>query len=233
MKRSLEVSNFLEEISSLSILLFSSISLHWLPREAFLSLLAILWNSAFRWINLSFSPWPFATLFSQLFVRIPQTTIFPFCISFSWGWNQPYIYVHPFFGFLSHLSHHRALSGAPCVSSLVSPVTCFTYSCLAAKLCPALCNSMDYIPPGSLVRGISQARILEWVAISFSRGSSQPRDQTHISCINRKIPYCGATREPHFAHSRVYMSIPISPWYPHLVSPLQAMPQILPSVTSL
>ena len=37
-------------------------------------------------------------------------------------------------------------------------------------------------PPGSFVHGISQAGILEWVAVSFSRGSSQPRDQTHISC---------------------------------------------------
>ena len=42
---------------------------------------------------------------------------------------------------------------------------------------------MDWSPPGSSVHGISQARILEWVAISFSRGSSQIRDQTHIFCI--------------------------------------------------
>ena len=40
-------------------------------------------------------------------------------------------------------------------------------------------------PPGSSVWRIFQARILEWIAISFSRGSSQPRDQTHISCIGR------------------------------------------------
>ena len=44
---------------------------------------------------------------------------------------------------------------------------------------------MDYSPPGFSVHGFSQARILEWVAISFSRGSSQPQDQTHISCIGR------------------------------------------------
>ena len=42
---------------------------------------------------------------------------------------------------------------------------------------------MDCSPPGSSVHGISQARILEWVAISFSRGSSWPRDQTHVFCI--------------------------------------------------
>ena len=42
---------------------------------------------------------------------------------------------------------------------------------------------MDYSPPGFTVHGILQARILEWVAISFSRGSSWPRDQTWVSCI--------------------------------------------------
>ena len=42
---------------------------------------------------------------------------------------------------------------------------------------------MDYILPGSSVHGISQARILECVAISLSRGSSQRKDQTHVSCI--------------------------------------------------
>ena len=45
------------------------------------------------------------------------------------------------------------------------------------------CNHMDDNPPGSSVHGILQARILEYVAISFSRGSSQPRDWIHVSCI--------------------------------------------------
>ena len=48
--------------------------------------------------------------------------------------------------------------------------------CLVAHSCPTLCDPMDCSPPGSSVHGISQARILEWVAISFSRGSSRPRD---------------------------------------------------------
>ena len=56
MKCSLGISNFLEEISSLLILLFSSVFLHWSLRKSFLSLLAILWNSAFKWIIFSFSP---------------------------------------------------------------------------------------------------------------------------------------------------------------------------------
>ena len=53
---------------------------------------------------------------------------------------------------------------------------------LVAQLCLTFRDPMDCSPPGS-VNEISQARILEWVAISCSRGSSQPRDQTHISCI--------------------------------------------------
>ena len=47
---------------------------------------------------------------------------------------------------------------------------------LVAQLCLTLSNPMDSSPPGSSVHGILQARILEWAAISFSRGSSQPRD---------------------------------------------------------
>ena len=49
--------------------------------------------------------------------------------------------------------------------------------------CLTLCDPTDCSPPGSSVHGILQARILEWVAISFSRGSSRPRDQTQVSYI--------------------------------------------------
>ena len=54
---------------------------------------------------------------------------------------------------------------------------------LVLQLYPTLCNPMDYSPPGSSVHESLQARILEWAAIPFSRGSSQPRDQTQVSCI--------------------------------------------------
>ena len=57
-----------------------------------------------------------------------------------------------------------------------------------------LCNPMDCGLPGSSDYGISQARILEWVAISFSRGSSRHRNQTYFSCIGRQILYHWATR---------------------------------------
>ena len=54
---------------------------------------------------------------------------------------------------------------------------------LVTQSCPTLCNSMDCSLPGSSVHGILQARILEWVAIPFSKGSSGPRDWTRVSCI--------------------------------------------------
>jgi len=56
--------------------------------------------------------------------------------------------------------------------------------------CPTLSNPMDYSPLGFSVHGIFQARILEWVAISFSRGSSRPQDIIQFSCTGRQILYC-------------------------------------------
>ena len=64
-----------------------------------------------------------------------------------------------------------------------------------AQLCPSLCDPTDYSLPGSSIRGIFQARILEWVAISFSRGSSQPRDWTPVSCIAGRLLTLWATRD--------------------------------------
>ena len=64
-----------------------------------------------------------------------------------------------------------------------------------AQSCPTLCDPMDCSLPGSSVHGIFQARVLEWVAISFSRGSSQPRDQTWVSRIAGRSFTIWATRE--------------------------------------
>ena len=55
--------------------------------------------------------------------------------------------------------------------------------CLVAQLCLTLCDPMDCSLPGSSIHGILQAKILEWVAIPFSRESSQPADQTQVFCI--------------------------------------------------
>ena len=54
---------------------------------------------------------------------------------------------------------------------------------LVAQSCPTLCNPVDWSLPGSSVHRILQARILEWAAIFSSRGSSQARDRTQVSCI--------------------------------------------------
>ena len=54
---------------------------------------------------------------------------------------------------------------------------------LVIQSCPTLYGPVDCSPPGSSVHGILQARILEWVAILFSRGSSWPRNRTQVSCI--------------------------------------------------
>ena len=64
-----------------------------------------------------------------------------------------------------------------------------------AQSCPTLCNPVDCSPPGSSVHGILQARILEWVAISFSRGSSQLRDRTQVSHITGRHFNLWAARE--------------------------------------
>ena len=93
--------------------------------------------------------------------------------------------------------------------------------------CPTLCNPMDCSPPGSSVYGILQARILEWVAISFSRGSFWPRDRTHVShvsCVGswvlfttsappniweHKTSYCAQSRKgppPELNHTGTWIS---------------------------
>ena len=69
---------------------------------------------------------------------------------------------------------------------------------LVAWFCPTLCDPMDYSLPGSSRHGLLQARILEWVAISFSRRSLQPRDWTQVSCVAGRFFTIWATREAHF-----------------------------------
>ena len=71
-------------------------------------------------------------------------------------------------------------------------LSCFSQSC------PTLCDPMDYSLPGSSIHGILQARLLEWVAISFSRGSSRPRNGACVSCIAGSLFICWAIRKsPH------------------------------------
>ena len=77
---------------------------------------------------------------------------------------------------------------------------------LVAQSCPTFCDPMDCNLPGSSVHGVSQARILEWVAISFSRGSSWLRDQTQVSCIAADSLTSEPPGKPHMytTHKHVY-----------------------------
>ena len=72
--------------------------------------------------------------------------------------------------------------------------------CVHAQVASVVSDSMDYCLPGSSVHGILQARILDWVAIPFSRGSSWLRDQPHVSCIAGRFLTVWATREAHLPH---------------------------------
>ena len=64
-----------------------------------------------------------------------------------------------------------------------------------AQLCLTLCDPMDCSLSGSSVHGIFQARVLEWIAISFFRGSSRPRNRTRVSHIAGRLFTVWATRE--------------------------------------
>ena len=76
---------------------------------------------------------------------------------------------------------------------MLRPATCVVV--LVTQSWPTLCEPMNCSLPGSSVHGILQARTLEWVAIPFSRWSSQPKDQTRVSCIASNSFTVWATRD--------------------------------------
>ena len=81
---------------------------------------------------------------------------------------------------------------------------------LVTQPCPTLCNPMDYSSPGSLVHGILQARILEWVDIPFSRASSPSRDWTQVFHIPGTYLTVWTTREANKCDPSIQSKIP---WY--------------------
>ena len=89
-----------------------------------------------------------------------------------------------------------------------SPKKTWKWKCYFLSL--TLCNSMDCSPPVSSIHGISQVRILEWVAISFYRGSSQPGDWTQVSCIAGRLFTVWTSREASYrwpkAHEKMLNS---------------------------
>ena len=90
---------------------------------------------------------------------------------------------------------------------------CVCYAKLLQS-CLTFCDPMDYSPPGSSIHGIFQAGNLKWVAISFSRASSWPRDWTYSPCMVRNILYQWARGKPCIIlgwtkGSHIYMKISI------------------------
>ena len=104
------------------------------------------------------------------------------------------------------------------------------FSCLVVS---DSCNPMDCSPPGSSVHGLFQATILEWVAISFSRGSSPPKGRTHVSCVwqadSLSLSHLGSPTKDIFT-SKTFSQIQKRPetFFPHTFPPL-ASPPFLPS----
>ena len=101
-----------------------------------------------------------------------------------------------------------------------------TYKVLVTQLCPIVCDFMDYSPQSSFVHGILQERIMEWIAIPFSKGSSLPRDWTQMSYIAGRFFTSWTTGEAHlylipniFYHP-VRKPIPIKQSFPFLHLPL-------------
>ena len=82
---------------------------------------------------------------------------------------------------------------------------------LLAQSCLTLPYSIDCGLPVSSVHGISQARILEWAAIPFSRGSSQPRDRTQFSCTASRFFTVCTTRETHIRYVTLHNQLHFSP----------------------
>ena len=89
--------------------------------------------------------------------------------------------------------------GVLCTNRIGRMLAC---TCSIAQLCLTLCDPVDCSLPGSSVPEVFHARILQWVAISFSSGSSPLRDWSHISCIVRQILYHCATWEALYALSK-------------------------------
>ena len=97
-----------------------------------------------------------------------------------------------------------------------------------AQSCPTLCDPMDCSLQGSSIHGIFQARVLEWVTISFSRGFSRPRDRTWVSRIADRHFTIWATREAsHISNKR----LSTTNWHLSRALPMSEQQRHLPSAS--
>ena len=126
-----------------------------------------------------------------LHLIVLETVDYCFALSLGWDWSMCWIrwYMH-----LKFPLKPRLMIVFICLRFSIHFSSAFHYinirseksekvKVLVAQSCPTLCDSMDCSPPGSSFHGILQARMLKWVAMPFSKRSSQPRDQTQVSCI--------------------------------------------------
>ena len=97
-------------------------------------------------------------------------------------------------------------------SSSTTDYLLFESESVSLSMCPTLCDPRDCSLPGSSVHGILQTRILEWIVMPSSRGSSWPRDWTHISCIScigrQTLHHCATWEAP----QRVIMKVLTAKW---------------------
>ena len=124
-----------------------------------------------------------------------------------------HIYVYaPFFGFPSHLGHHRALSRVPWGSCVCV--------CTVIQAYPVLFSPIDCSLPGAYAHGLFQARVLKWIAISYSRGSSWPRGWTPISY--GLVIHSSFLSVNSYLHSisGMFMWVPVSQFIPASLYPL-------------
>ena len=131
-----------------------------------------------------YNPWHFGN-FKSGRTQIPQSGL------------RERLLVFFFFFPLTYITSSRLgdFPGGPVVKTprfLVEELRFYTTCAKLFQSCPTLCDPLDCSPPCSSVPGILQAKIQDWVAILFIRGSSQPRAQTHVSfvsCIGRRVLY--------------------------------------------
>ena len=115
-------------------------------------------------------------------VEVELIVSFKSCVSFKCTTLIQLYITHIFFRFFSIICYCKILNIVPCSIQWVYLFSIRAHS--VTQSCPTLCKPPDCSPPGSSAHGIFQARILEWIAIPFSSGSSWPRGWTHISCIS-------------------------------------------------
>ena len=127
----------------------------------------------------------FCELRWALFYRIKEESIHSYLINF----NRSQTLSNAFLVFIKII-----IVFFLCTSiSMMKSIMTYFYTMCPCML--SLCDPMDCSLPGS---GIPQARIVKWIAVSFSRGSSRPRDEIRISCIGRQVLFHFANWEVHF-----------------------------------